>query len=428
MSSLLFFLLSCAYLATEFMGFEARRYPEAIFVLAGFWFLVASSNAIRFSVPVLLMIASVIILTFSWAMMIVDFPDLARSGPALEDYLDKFLFLFVALAIAGSEKRALWLIGGVSACVMLTPWLMSDGFSALARGLAGRREGFGINPIRTAMYFSFTLFVAIAFRRRIVLSSNTLVWGKIILFSLFLIYLVFCLTITQTRAALVSLAFSFVVCIPLFVVVFNISFKKLLTILVGVAAAIMLILVLFSNSRIVENSAQRFLTDSDVVTDVMEGELGALPNSSWGLRVKFIVIGLEKFSERPFSGWGYRGSEVALSQAVADGYLPHEFTQLHNSYLEALVSYGIGGLIIILSLFVWVFYRLYLAWKSGYVPRDFLVFFYLFFAFFAVFILFDGILFQERHGPFLFNVVMGLAVSFIFKHLAEDEVKKVAGH
>tara|TARA_R100000322_G_C5447276_1_gene191861 strand:+ start:1443 stop:2681 length:1239 start_codon:yes stop_codon:yes gene_type:complete len=406
--------------AVDFLGLELRRPVEVLFVLLGFWFLFTGPRPIKRSVPVLLMGLTTVVLTISWLMMVVDHPERARSGPSLEDVLDKFIFVFFALALAGLQLRIKLFTCFVVLLIVLMPWLMGEGAAAFQAGLAGGRQGFGISPIRTAMYFCLVFIFALTFLKETITGSDRC-WRRAFLLFVLLVYALVCILFAQTRAAFIALPLAFVLCLPLFHFTGQLSAKWFLVPLGVLALTSAVLIGALSGTDVFDRNVNRFMMELGTVDSVMEGDLDTIEDSSWGLRVKFTVIGIEQFLERPLTGWGYKGSQQALADAADDGYLPKPYTQLHNSYLEALVDYGVGGLFIFLALFMWAFYRLALAGRSAQIKPEYLTGLFLYLMFLVVFSVFDGILFQERHGPLIFNIVMGLAVTHIYRDMLSPQ-------
>ena len=89
--------------------------------------------------------------------MLIDHPDLARSGPSIEDYLDKFAF-FIAIALGGNSKNLTKYLIILTTLIYAVPWFLGDVFSNFLNGARGLREGLGLNPIRTAMYLSLFIW------------------------------------------------------------------------------------------------------------------------------------------------------------------------------------------------------------------------------------------------------------------------------
>lgn len=386
---------------------------EILFAVLGLFTLFYYGRGLRWGIPVKLMAASVIVLTLSWVFMLFDHPDLARSGPSLEDFLDKFFFLFIALALGGRARNALLYVALVGIFIIAMPWLSGNGFGELIRGFQGHRAEFGINPIRSGMLFGVVFLGLCCFAGKLFLRGEFSAFR----FALWLVLVVYALSmivITQSRTAMVALIPASLVAVVYFFAAVQLPGRKKKTIAIGFFG--LLLLMGFSGYQMGMSDlvADRFEQESVVVSKLMDGEMENIPKTSWGLRFHFLKEGSEGFMERPWTGWGYRAGEIVLNQ---EGLLRSDgdaYSQVHNAYLEAALRYGIGGVVIILALFAWVFHGLWKVRREGLIEADMFGFLVVSLVFFMATNLFDGMLFQTE-GVLLFNMLMGVAASFIFR-------------
>jgi len=87
-------------------------------------------------------------------------------------------------------------------------------------------------------------------------------------------------------------------------------------------------------------------------------------NKAIGIRVRLYELGVEKFKERPWLGWGLDSTGSLIESAHLD-LAGERHVHLHNSYLDALVGMGLVGSLLLLTLFVLVMRELVLAWRGG---------------------------------------------------------------
>ncbi|UNK49686.1 O-antigen ligase family protein [Lysobacter sp. S4-A87] len=87
-------------------------------------------------------------------------------------------------------------------------------------------------------------------------------------------------------------------------------------------------------------------------------------NKAIGIRVRLYELGVEKFRERPWLGWGLDSTAALIDSAKLD-LAGERHVHLHNSYLDALVGMGLVGSLLLLTLFVLVIRELVLAWGGG---------------------------------------------------------------
>jgi O-antigen ligase len=224
------------------------------------------------------------------------------------------------------------------------------------------------------------------------------------------------LFITQSRTAMVALVPGLLIAFLLLMAFSRVARRTKLYIAGGTVTALVLSVLLslaLGLSNLIED---RFGQEAELVSQVIEGDLDEIPKSSWGLRLLFISEAFDGISERPLTGWGYRAGEIVLDTPElrqGDGGV---FSQVHNSYLEAALRYGIGGLIVVLGLFAWAVVGILRCWRHRQMPLDMMIFLGATFSYFMVANLFDGLLFQTE-GVLMFNVLMGVAASYIFQDM-----------
>ncbi|TGN38523.1 O-antigen ligase family protein [Marinobacter confluentis] len=408
------FLLSICYIAVFLFDVEPGEKISLgilLFGLISFFFL---PKSIWFKPPLILMVLSILWLVAAWAVVSSDFPDRARSGPAVEDFIDKFLFLFIGLALAGSRYRERVFAAVLGAVIVLLPWISGDGFSALMAGLQGHREGFGLNPIRSGMLATFVFMFASVFllfevfseRKRkavMALAAVAVVWSLILV------------SVSQTRAVFVALLVVLITGVPFVLhrigVMQNRAGRKKFLIIIAIALMALVSLDYGLGGKNIDRIKQGFSIIPLVATEGVD----ELPQSSWGIRVIMLNIGLEQSAERPFWGWGYRSSDLILEDAHSAGVLDQEFSQFHNSYLEVLVEYGIVGVVLLLAVFLYLLSRLVALIRPESQDLRLATASFLFLLFMLVFSFFDGILVQGSYGQFIFNAVGGVALSLHFR-------------
>ena len=411
----LLILLTVLAVLYSVMPLLEMRLPNAIeilFALTGLYVLFRYGKGIRWSLPVKLMAATVVLMILSWVFMMTDHPDLARSGPSLEDFLDKFFFLFIALAVAGIERRALAFLGVFFLFVLLMPWLSGDGVSEIASGLKGVRTDFGINPIRTGLLFGAVFLALICFAPRIFLRPRF----SLLRLAVWALLLGFCVTmvvITQSRTAMVALLPGLVVAIALFLAMSPVSRRLKLGAVLALIAALATLLWASDRAGLTGLVEKRFGQEAIVIQQAMEGDLSEVPKTSWGIRIRLLAEGMDSFLERPLTGWGYRAGEIVLDKQGLRHGDGEVFSQVHNAYMEAGLRYGVGGALVLLMLFAWALYGSWRSWQDRQMSLDMAVFLGSVFGYFMVANLFDGLLFQTE-GVLLFNVLMGVAASYIF--------------
>lgn len=153
-----------------------------------------------------------------------------------------------------------------------------------------------------------------------------------------------------------------------------------LTLTLALLAMLMLGAGLYLNA---DYFVQRTAPDLQVLSQIADGSSHNLTPSSFGYRYHMLRFGLEKWLERPWFGWGNIGSaylarlenDPRLLIPDLDGVTLVWFSNLHNTYIEILLRYGLVGLI--LAAFGWGYLtrELLRAGRSGGLPRIYVDFF-----------------------------------------------------
>jgi hypothetical protein len=89
-------------------------------------------------------------------------------------------------------------------------------------------------------------------------------------------------------------------------------------------------------------------------------------NKAVSIRLRLYELGVEKFRERPWLGWGLNSIPLLIEDARLDLAGEHH-VHLHSAYLYALVALGLIGSLLLLSLFVLLMRELVLAWRGGFI-------------------------------------------------------------
>jgi O-antigen ligase len=155
--------------------------------------------------------------------------------------------------------------------------------------------------------------------------------------------------------------------------------------------------------------AQRIGTDTQTLAGIARGDTAAVPadrHSSYGVRFHLQEMGLQRWRERLWLGWG-PGATPLLIRELPRTEL-HRYRHVHNSYLELLLRLGVVGLVPFLVAALLVGMRLRRAQRRGAVPRDLALFVYGALTLLAVWSLFDFRMISTD-WRFFWIVVMGVA-------------------
>jgi len=131
---------------------------------------------------------------------------------------------------------------------------------------------------------------------------------------------------------------------------------------------------------------------------------------------------LDKISERPLTGFGakIRKSVIQGSDILPD-HIKKNFGHFHNSYIEFTLAYGLVGLVFLLSVFIWVNYRMYHIAKNDKRYKSIWYFTFYGSVFMAVINIFESYVFFWT-GVYSMSILLAPAYSL---HLADLYKNKV---
>ena len=175
-----------------------------------------------------------------------------------------------------------------------------------------------------------------------------------------------------------------------------------------------------------ENIAERVVVEAEVISSVVKNQRDATEVSSTGLRLNVWRFGFEKFSERPFFGWGAGSAKYLIEQSglanklvSPDGeWLPH----LHNTYIELLLQFGLVGFVWALAILLLLGRMVHQAVVAGTMPRSYALFFLAVLVFAAVWCVFDYRV-VHRDWQFSWIILAGTIFSFHLQSISRREVK-----
>lgn len=165
----------------------------------------------------------------------------------------------------------------------------------------------------------------------------------------------------------------------------------------------------------------RLMQEKEVVKHLLSGEidLAAALGGSSGLRVAAWLVGFETLLAQSIAGAGPSTS----SQLLSDYNLGH----FHNIYLEIIVSFGLIGGILYLTITTLLIYYLYNAYKQG------LISFYFFSTLIAATIFVAVMLFFDIHigqpgGRAVLNTLGAIYVVAFLRYQNAKKYRKEASH
>ena len=137
----------------------------------------------------------------------------------------------------------------------------------------------------------------------------------------------------------------------------------------------------------------RMQTEPDTVQNLMQGNTQIPPTLSIGIRLELWRIGLGKFMERPWLGWGPGTTRLLMEQATTDRLISAH-AHLHSLYLEWLVRFGLLGGVLFGALTAAFLKGIRQAYRKGLIPWDYTCFLLAGWAFTAIYMVFDFQIFK----------------------------------
>lgn len=130
--------------------------------------------------------------------------------------------------------------------------------------------------------------------------------------------------------------------------------------------------------------------------------------ASWSAAVGWIM-------EKPFMGWGGRGSRplIRSSDLFSDAF-KKQFNHLHNSYLQALVEIGLIGAMFIVVLMALIGHATIKAYRQHRMPLDVFLFAWVFFIFWLVVSCFESYIIYPT-GTYVIAIVTGFFYSYCLR-------------
>lgn len=403
------------------VGEHAGTLMAIMGLLAVLWY----GKGVRSSAPLWLLLAVVLVQLVSWVFGYWHHPEWMTSNPQLDRLAKLFVFISVAWWLSGSTRYTLGFWSICLAGFFLTTFLPGSIHDWTRGVLQGGRVDFGIhNAQHTAMYFGTSFLGLLAFTGRIFALPKWRIFG-VIIWSIALILSFIGLVITKTRAAwlavLVASVLMLIVCLWYLIIKERrrqVNYTRLVS-----AGLVISVIVAFAWHFFEPGISKRVFTESETVNLVLKGDLSKVPySSSVGVRVHSWLAAGDWISERPLVGWGEKGRSLVMQHTEGFPERLNQFGHLHNSMLEIIVAYGLLGFSVFVTLFCWLVYRGWQAWRIGAMPGDVALFGLGFSIFWIIINQFESFM-SFWTGVYLFNVVVGGLLTYIWASIYGQSVE-----
>ncbi len=283
----------------------------------------------------------------------------------------------VAFWLAGNSRRVCHVLSLALAGFMIRI-IMNLQHSNLDKLLAGKRPDFDMSPNAFGLYCAVGVLglVLLALRFWGAREKRTFFVMRVLTWVVVLIILVQGLIFSQSRGAWVAV---FIVFPPLSLIQIISWLReeeggvRRLAVWLAVFTLVVTGLIVTLNKDLIRN---RISAPHEGLEALASGEITNLPPDSYGLRVYWWRLGIEKWMERPFFGWG-PGSVLYLFQEsdheVIGRFAPFH-KDFHNSPLQILVQIGVVGLAFFVAVLWMILKTLWEAYRKRWIRLDLFLF------------------------------------------------------
>ncbi|WP_168203122.1 O-antigen ligase family protein [Marinobacter fonticola] len=340
-------------------------------------------------------------------------------------YLKPLLILIVAYGLALARPGFAWLFLPIAFCGLLVQLALTVNGPLIDQILQGYRPSFGFtNAQHSGVAFGTALLALVIFAPRVLHTQKPQRYAYVVLLACAIVISAACVLVTQVRAVWLGLALALPIGFVLSLVYRDRSRKPslkgvylpiaALLAVIGVTTALLL-------TTGIEGHMEKRLSATDNQIEALQQAfaLEDVKNTSTAVRVASWSAAIDWFSQRPILGWGPGTTPQLIENApYFDDWFKNQFGHLHNSYLEAAVSLGTLGLLLLLGLVAYLGWATIQAYRSGAMPRDAFIFAWTFFIFWMVVNCFESyIMFNSGH------VITACVGGFIYHFYLKTGVK-----
>ena len=348
-------------------------------------------------------------------------------------FLRVLYFIAIAYTIVRSSQITVWHLLAASFSGLLLHLALSFDSSEWLRAWQGGRVDFSFqNAQHTGVVFATCALAFSVFTPRFITWIKDkppaikplylLCWAAALVFCIWVVF------VSQTRAVWLGLCISLLLLPGILGIAYILRGRSLLSLhkpfLTGVAGLVILgaMSVHFGwHNLITERLASEEVTWESLRQAAAheEQDLSSIEVrvASWSAAVGWIM-------ERPFMGWGGRGSRPLIDHSdLFSEKFKNNFNHLHNSYLQVLVEIGFIGALFIVILMVLLGRASIRAYQSRRLPLDAFLFSWLFFFFWLVVNAFESYIIYPS-GTYLVTIVTGFFYSFCIQRSRIPEAEK----
>ncbi|MCQ4311292.1 O-antigen ligase family protein [Pseudomonas stutzeri] len=352
-------------------------------------------------------------------------PDYFPNTTSDRRFLRVLYFIAIAYTISRSRLLNAWRLLAIAFGGLLAYLTISFDQAEWIRAWDGQRVDFGIhNAQHTGVVFAtcalaFGLFTPrflawIKGTPRALACASSLLWIAALLFSLWGVF------VSQTRAVWLGLSVALLLFPGILILAYSLREKPRLSLRKSVFTSIagILLLGLLAIGLDAPNLVSERLSAEKVTWESLRSAASHEDRklSSIEVRVASWAAATDWIMERPFMGWGGRGSRPLIRQSDLFSHdFKKKFNHLHNSYLQVLVEVGLIGAAFIVVLTALLGRACVRSYQRHAMPLDVFLFAWAFFIFWLVVNLFESYIIYPS-GTYLVAIVTAFFYSFCINH------------
>lgn len=348
----LFMLLSIIlYTSLKFSYRSIADIFQTIFLLGFILCIFVDKETLKINQIFKILLLSLLFPILSWINAKIHLPDIAQSKPSLSNAINLFYFLPIAYLLKKNRTsiRIVWLsfsFGLIISVFHYSPNVLGE----IKEAIDGKRVDFGFYNLQHASAWAgaciiifFGLFLKFA-KNKNTIASISITIASIPFWFIFMA--------TQTRQTFLGLFIALFITLIFYFLRLRVRKRYIFS----CAFSLILISALTFNYSGVK---ERTIKEVDNYSEILEGSYTDFKNAKQSSSVRFSLwyAGYQWFKQHPILGSDREISEyiIETSPFVPDASRISNHNHLHSYYVEIAVSYGIIGLVIILSLFFYVY-------------------------------------------------------------------------